>query len=91
MNHDPLCRTARNQPRAFASCADCEIILQAEKRGRYNAIVDFMSNHDWMYMHGVEDCIAAIDSAQLEPETVGGLLAASAILRELLSKGPSDE
>jgi hypothetical protein len=76
---------------AFVSCADCEVILQAEKRGEYKAVVDFMSNHDWMYMHGVEDCIAAIDNAQLEPETVGGLLAASAILRELLSNGPSNE
>ena len=72
---------------AFASCADCEVIHQAEKRGRDSAIVEFMSNHDWMYQQGVKDCIEAVDNTRLEPETVGGLLVASAVLRKLLEEG----
>jgi hypothetical protein len=52
---------------AFASCADCEVIHQAEKRGRDSAIVEFMSNHDWMYAQAVEDCIEAIEELSHKP------------------------
>jgi hypothetical protein len=66
----------------------CSTLRICEQRVRDNAIVEFMSNHDWMYKQGVQDCIDAIDKTKLEPETVGGLLVASAILRELLTEAP---